>query len=228
MTAGARTPEELDTLLEDAFVLRDWALTDALFDDHALLVGSGGLQARGGEAIAAALTELWRRDRIYVVRPGQVLRARDTALLVSAGAVHVLHRGRDGTWRAAISLLQLDTFDTTGGPMTQDTQMLAPALTRSGEGEPRWWFQCLAEIKLTAEQTGGQFSIVEITEPPNAAAPLHVHHREDETFWILEGDVTLHIGDETIEAHAATSRSARAGSPTATASETPAAACCSS
>lgn len=109
MAAGARTPEELDTLLEDAFVLRDRSLTDTLFDDRAVLVESGGLQARGGEAIAAALTELWRRDRIYVALPGQVLRANDTALLVSAAAIHVVHRGGDGTWRAAISLLHLDT-----------------------------------------------------------------------------------------------------------------------
>jgi quercetin dioxygenase-like cupin family protein len=86
--------------------------------------------------------------------------------------------------------------------MTQDTQMLQPALTRHGEGEARWWFACLAEIKLTAEQTGGALSIIEITEPPNAEGPLHVHHREDETFSILEGDVTFQIGDETIEAHA--------------------------
>ena len=86
--------------------------------------------------------------------------------------------------------------------MTQDTQALEPMLTRSGDGEARWWFAALAEIKVTAQQTGGLLSIIEITEPPNAAGPWHVHHREDEGFWILEGDVTLQIGDETIEAHA--------------------------
>jgi quercetin dioxygenase-like cupin family protein len=86
--------------------------------------------------------------------------------------------------------------------MTQDTQTLAPVATLSGEGEARWWFDGLAEIKVTAEQTGGLLSILEITEPPNAAAPLHVHHREDEGFWILEGDVTFQVGDATIEAHA--------------------------
>jgi uncharacterized RmlC-like cupin family protein len=31
---------------------------------------------------------------------------------------------------------------------------------------------------------------------------LHVHHREDEAFWILDGEVTLQVGDETIEASA--------------------------
>ncbi len=86
--------------------------------------------------------------------------------------------------------------------MTHDTQLLEPVTTRSGEGEARWWFACLAEIKVTAEQTGGLLSIIEITEPPNAVGPLHVHHREDESFWILDGDVTFEVGDTTIEAHA--------------------------
>jgi quercetin dioxygenase-like cupin family protein len=86
--------------------------------------------------------------------------------------------------------------------MTQDTQTLPPVATRHGEGEARWWFDCLAEIKVTAEQTGGLLSILEITEPPTAAAPLHVHEREDEGFWVLEGDVTFEVGDATIEAHA--------------------------
>jgi mannose-6-phosphate isomerase-like protein (cupin superfamily) len=86
--------------------------------------------------------------------------------------------------------------------MTDATQTLTPAATRSGEGEARWWFANLAEIKLTAEQTGGLLSIIEITEPPNAASPLHVHHREDETFWLLDGDATFEVGDEIIHASA--------------------------
>ena len=73
---------------------------------------------------------------------------------------------------------------------------------KAGEGEARWWFASLAEIKATASDTDGQLTIVEVTEPPGAQAPLHVHHREDEGFWILDGDVTLHVGDETIEASA--------------------------
>ena len=73
---------------------------------------------------------------------------------------------------------------------------------RSDEGEARWWFGSLAVIRATAADTGGQFTIVEMTEPPGTEAPLHVHHREDEAFWILEGSVTLEMGDETIEARA--------------------------
>ena len=81
-------------------------------------------------------------------------------------------------------------------------QALKPMAVRSDEGEARWWFGALAEIKATAADTGGQMTIVEVTEHPGAEAPLHVHHRDDEGFWILEGDVTFEVGDETIEASA--------------------------
>jgi quercetin dioxygenase-like cupin family protein len=87
--------------------------------------------------------------------------------------------------------------------MTQDTsQTLNAVAVRSGEGEARWWFACLAEIKAAAADTGGLMTIVEVTEPPGSEAPLHVHHREDEGFFILEGDVTFEVGDTTIEASA--------------------------
>jgi quercetin dioxygenase-like cupin family protein len=82
-----------------------------------------------------------------------------------------------------------------------DQSVVTPTAVASDEGEARWWFGALAVIKATAEDTGGQMTIVEVTEAPGAEAPLHVHHREDEAFWILEGDVTLQIGDQIIEAH---------------------------
>jgi hypothetical protein len=109
MTAAARSPEELETLFEDAFLLRDHAGFDELFDDGAVLLAAGGSEARGREAIGAVLTELWARDRVYLAGPRRVLRARDTALVVADAGIHVLRRGGDGAWRAAISLLDLDT-----------------------------------------------------------------------------------------------------------------------
>ena len=79
---------------------------------------------------------------------------------------------------------------------------LEPAFVASDEGEARWWGGGLAVIKASARDTGGQMTIVEVTEPPGTEAPLHVHHNEDEAFWVLDGDVTLEIGGNTIEAHA--------------------------
>lgn len=89
--------------------------------------------------------------------------------------------------------------------MTQETgqmQALEPLVVRRNEGEARWWFGGLAEFKATAADTGGQLTIIEITEHPGTEAPLHVHHRDDEGFWILEGDATFEVGDQTIEATA--------------------------
>jgi quercetin dioxygenase-like cupin family protein len=70
------------------------------------------------------------------------------------------------------------------------------------QGNARWWFGGLAVIKATAADTNGQMTIVEVTDAPGFAGPLHVHHREDEGFWVLEGDVTFEVGETTIEAHA--------------------------
>lgn len=70
----------------------------------------------------------------------------------------------------------------------------------SGSGEARWWFGLLAEIKAKAIDTAGQFTLIEVTCPPRYEGVQHVHHREDEAFWVLEGDVTLDIGGTVIEA----------------------------
>src|ERR671912_1299965 len=72
---------------------------------------------------------------------------------------------------------------------------------KEGEGEAWWWLgPTLATIKATGKETGGRYTLVEVLEPDGAQAPLHVHHREDEAFWILEGELTFQVGDETIKA----------------------------
>jgi hypothetical protein len=35
---------------------------------------------------------------------------------------------------------------------------------------------------------------------PEGEGPLHVHHNEDEGFWVLEGELTFEVGEETIKA----------------------------
>lgn len=55
-------------------------------------------------------------------------------------------------------------------------------------------------IKPTASQTGGTVGAVEILSPQGAAPPLHVHEREDEAFYVLEGDYTIFVGDRVLDA----------------------------
>jgi quercetin dioxygenase-like cupin family protein len=68
-----------------------------------------------------------------------------------------------------------------------------------GEGEARWWLGGLATVKATGKETDGRYTLVEVLEP-EGEQPFHVHHREDEGFWVLEGELTFEVGDETIKA----------------------------
>jgi quercetin dioxygenase-like cupin family protein len=77
-----------------------------------------------------------------------------------------------------------------------------PFVVAPGEGDPRWVTGSLDTIKATAEQTGGAFGLVESTERKGDAPPLHVHDREDEAYYVIEGALTFFIGDQTIDAPA--------------------------
>jgi mannose-6-phosphate isomerase-like protein (cupin superfamily) len=75
-----------------------------------------------------------------------------------------------------------------------------------GEGEAWWWMGGLATIKATGEQTDGRYSLVEILVPefPKEEGLLHIHHFEDEGFYVLEGEMTFYVGERTIKARPGT------------------------
>jgi quercetin dioxygenase-like cupin family protein len=64
------------------------------------------------------------------------------------------------------------------------------------EGEAFWGFGALWTPKATAEQTGGRFSMIEETAPRGEGTPLHVHREDDETFYVLEGELTFYLEDD--------------------------------
>jgi len=72
------------------------------------------------------------------------------------------------------------------------------ALNRD-EGTSIWMLGHLMTFKATGAQTGGAFSLVEQVGAPGTGAPPHIHHDEDEFFYILEGEATFMLGDKTIE-----------------------------
>jgi mannose-6-phosphate isomerase-like protein (cupin superfamily) len=67
-------------------------------------------------------------------------------------------------------------------------------------GEATWFLGNRMIVKADSESTGGGFGLVESWIPAGSSPPLHVHHREDESFWVLEGRVRFRCGDEDIEA----------------------------
>ncbi len=70
----------------------------------------------------------------------------------------------------------------------------------SEAGEAIWFLGQLFVIKAAGEDTGGAFALMEGSAPRGPAAPLHVQPNEDETFYVLEGDLTVHIDGEEITA----------------------------
>jgi hypothetical protein len=110
MSNVARTPDELDALFEDAFVLRDPEALASLFEPRGLLVAGGVTgEARGNEEIARSASALWSREFTYVADPRRVVQAHDIALVLATQATSVVRRGADGAWCYAISLLAIDT-----------------------------------------------------------------------------------------------------------------------
>ncbi|WKA55657.1 quercetin 2,3-dioxygenase [Planococcus shixiaomingii] len=69
-----------------------------------------------------------------------------------------------------------------------------------GEGKAYWFIGTLVEMKASAEDTNGAFSLVESLHPPGYATPMHLHQNEDEIFYVLEGEVTFTVGEKTIMA----------------------------
>ena len=95
-------------MLEDAFVSRDRRALAELFEDGAVLVDSRLGEARGESEIQRFAAALWARDYSYLADPQLVVQARHMALVLADEGINVVHRGADGAWRYAISLLKSD------------------------------------------------------------------------------------------------------------------------
>src|ERR671911_891946 len=63
------------------------------------------------------------------------------------------------------------------------------------DGEAFWGFGALWTLKASAEQTGGRFSLIEEVAPGGEGTPLHAHPEDDETFYVLEGELTFYLDD---------------------------------
>lgn len=76
--------------------------------------------------------------------------------------------------------------------MTESLQ--SPA--RTAAESPVYFLGLPTVIKATGATTGGVLGLVEhLTIPPGFASPLHTHHREDESFYVLEGAIAVLCGD---------------------------------
>jgi mannose-6-phosphate isomerase-like protein (cupin superfamily) len=65
------------------------------------------------------------------------------------------------------------------------------------EGRALWHLGALLNFKALSAETDGQFWALEGLADRNMAVPLHAHSREDEVWYVLEGEINFITGDKT-------------------------------
>jgi mannose-6-phosphate isomerase-like protein (cupin superfamily) len=66
----------------------------------------------------------------------------------------------------------------------------------AGEGERIWIVGDTMALKATNESTGGSLVLLENLTAPGGGPPPHIHTREDEFWYVLDGTFEIRIGDE--------------------------------
>ena len=75
-----------------------------------------------------------------------------------------------------------------------------PYRVASGEGlADVWWKSGRITVKAGGAEAGHALSQIETDDPRGSGPPVHLHHNEDETFYVLEGEVTILVGDERMD-----------------------------
>ncbi len=72
---------------------------------------------------------------------------------------------------------------------SQDT----PYALDPGAGRNGSWFTASMSVKASGPKLG----VIEIVIGPGEEPPFHVHKNEDEWFYMLDGEISFHVGDET-------------------------------
>ena len=80
-----------------------------------------------------------------------------------------------------------------------DTGTRPYALARE-EGQAVWFLNALLVVKANGGQNGGAFGLIDHLLPAGWASPYHVHRNEEESFYVVEGEMAFYVGDEKVEA----------------------------
>ena len=64
-------------------------------------------------------------------------------------------------------------------------------------GPAYWGLGDYYTFLVTGEESGGAYFVMEALVPPGGGPPPHIHTREDETYYLLEGQLEVLLGEET-------------------------------
>jgi quercetin dioxygenase-like cupin family protein len=75
----------------------------------------------------------------------------------------------------------------------EEMSSVAPIVLADREGEHLWFDGGLLTFKATGAHTAGALLLLEVLQPEGKTPPLHVHPEADETFYVLEGELLVHV-----------------------------------
>ena len=75
---------------------------------------------------------------------------------------------------------------------------LAATWSAAGQGERLWFLGTLAIVRVPGEAVGGRFAMIEFLFPRHASPPLHTHP-QDESYIVLDGQLTVRAGADRFE-----------------------------
>lgn len=71
-----------------------------------------------------------------------------------------------------------------------------PTLRKPGEGRTIGVVGDIYRFLATGEDTDGRYALMEAIVPPGGGPPPHIHSREEEGFFVLEGEITFQLGED--------------------------------
>jgi quercetin dioxygenase-like cupin family protein len=83
-------------------------------------------------------------------------------------------------------------------PSVSGAPTLRPTWSAAGEGERFWFLGTLATIRIPGDAVGGRYALIEFLFPRGASPPLHTHP-QDESYFLLDGQMTIQAGHERFE-----------------------------
>lgn len=79
-----------------------------------------------------------------------------------------------------------------------------PFVSKPGQGERLAFMGQVSFVRATGHNTGGALTFTETRTPAGNGPPKHVHSNEDEMFYVIEGELSVTLGDQTHAAPAGT------------------------
>jgi mannose-6-phosphate isomerase-like protein (cupin superfamily)/predicted enzyme related to lactoylglutathione lyase len=152
----------------------------------------------------------------YEPSPG----ASETDGIMDFGGVKAAwFKDSEGNLISIVEFADLSPFAARPEGGVQSSQRNGPTVAGSGDGEQGeagtergavgiysdggrsiWLMGMLITFKAVSEETGGEYSLYELTVPPQLGALPHIHHRETEAYYVLDGEVEFLRGEHTVRA----------------------------